>query len=179
VSGTFALNVRDLIGAPGQMRELDFSVAAPETYGEAVAKVSEGAPIEISGRLESVHEGILASGDIRCTAAAECVRCLDSIDIPIEADFQELFAYSDNDGYDSQVVDDTVDLEPVVRDLVVLQLPFQPMCSPDCPGLDPQTGEKRPEGWQGSDEKGIDPRWEALGQLLTDDNNPGSKGPKK
>jgi len=179
VSGTFALNVRDLIGAPGQMRELELSVASPETLGEAVAKVTEGAPIEISGRLESVHEGILASGDIRCIATAECVRCLDPIDIPIEADFQELFAYSDNDGYDSQVVDDTVDLEPVVRDLVVLQLPFQPMCSPDCPGLDPDTGEKRPEGWQGSDEKGIDPRWEALGQLLTDENNPGSEGPKK
>ena len=179
MTGTLAVNVRDLIGAPGQMRELDLAPAAPETYGEAVAKVAEGTPINISGRLESVHEGIFASGDIRSTATAECVRCLDPVEIPIEADFQELFAYSGDDGYDSQVVDDTVDLEPVVRDLVVLQLPFQPMCSPDCPGLDPDTGEKRPEGWQGSDEKGIDPRWEALGQLLTDDNNPGTENPTK
>lgn len=176
---TFSLHVRDLIGAPGQMRELELTVAAPETYGESVATVPEGTPIQVDARLESVHEGIFVSGDIHTQARAECVRCLDPVEIPIEAEFQELFAYSSDDGYDNEVVDDTVDLDPVVRDLVVLQLPFQPMCSPDCPGLDPATGDKRPEGWQGSDEKGIDPRWEALGTLLTDDTTPGPDSPTK
>lgn len=176
---TFALHVRDLIGAPGQMREVELNVLAPETYGESVATVAEGTPVTVDARVESVHEGIFVSGDIRTQAHAECVRCLDPVEIAIEADFQELFAYSSDDGYDNEVVDDTVDLDSIVRDLVVLQLPFQPMCSPDCPGLDPATGDKRPEGWQESDEKGIDPRWEALGTLLTDDTTPGPESPTK
>ena len=145
------------------------TIAAPEHYGEAVARVAEGTELEIDGRMESVHEGILASGEIRTDASAECVRCLEPIQVDIEADFQELFAYSDQDGYDYAVVDETIDLGPIVRDQVVLQLPFQPMCSPDCPGLDPETGLKRPDGWQAPTEDRLDPRWDALRELVDQD----------
>ena len=165
----FVIPVRDLIGKPGSMREISLSIPAPEHYGEAVARVTEGSTLAIDGRLESVHEGILASGEIRTEAAAECVRCLEPVEVAIEADFQELFAYLDQDGYDYQVVDETIDLGPIVRDQVVLQLPFQPMCSPDCPGLDPDTGLKRPEGWQAPTEERLDPRWEALRELVDQD----------
>lgn len=169
VAHPFRIPVRDLIGAPGVMRELELEVSAPEHYGEAVARVEKDATLEITARLESVHEGILATGEVNCVAQAECVRCLEPIRLPISADFQELFAYSDQDGYDSQVVDETIDLESVVRDQVVLQLPFQPMCSADCPGLDPETGRKRSPGEAGEQEDRIDPRWSALQELLTDD----------
>ncbi len=167
-----AIPVRDLMGKPGAMREVELSIASPENWGEAIAKVAHGTVVRIDARLESVHEGILASGDIETVARAECVRCLEPIDVDIEADFQELFAYSDQDGYDYHVVDETIDLGPIVRDQVVLQLPFQPMCSPDCPGLDPTTGEKRPDGWQESTEDRPDPRWDALRELV--DQNPPS-----
>lgn len=162
------LPVRDLIGHPGQMREQALETVAPERYGEAVAVVPEGAPVTIALRLESVHEGILASGVISTTAEAQCVRCLEPVDFELEAEFQELFAYSGQDGYDYQVVDETIDLDQVVRDQVVLELPFQPVCSDDCPGLDPETGHKRPDGWQPPAEKGIDPRWAALEKLAGD-----------
>jgi uncharacterized protein len=49
-----------------------------------------------------------------------------------------------------------------VRDAVVLALPFQPVCRPDCPGLDPATGEKLPDGVQSQDREVTDPRWAAL-----------------
>ncbi len=165
----FVLPVHDLMGKPGSMRELDLRVSTPEVWGEAVAQVAEGASVEISGQLESVHEGILASGEIHTRAAAQCVRCLDPVELDIETDFTELFAYFDQDGYDSSVVDETIDLGIVVRDQVVLQLPFQPMCSPDCPGLDPETGEKRPDDWQENTEDRLDPRWEALRELMDQD----------
>ena len=168
------LRVRDLMGKPGSMRELQMTLDAPEHYGEAVARVAQGSEVSIEGRLESVHEGILASGEIHTTAHAECVRCLEPLEVAIDADFQELFAYSGEDGYDNEVVDETIDLGPIVRDQVVLQLPFQPMCSPDCPGLDPETGEKRPEGWQESSEDRPDPRWEALRALVDQDNENGT-----
>lgn len=164
----FVVSVRDLIGKPGEMREKHIVVDAPEAYGQAVARVPEGREVTVDLRLESVHEGIFVSGDIAAVADAECVRCLEPVTIPIDASFQELFAFSPDDSYDYQVVDETIDLEDVVRDQVVLELPFQPVCSEDCPGLDPETGEKRPKGYTPPKTTDIDPRWEQLTKLVSD-----------
>lgn len=164
----FIVSVRDLIGKPGEMRDKQLTVAAPEHYGQAVARVPEGQELTVDVRLESVHEGIFVTGQVHTSAQAECVRCLEPIAIPVEASFQELFAFSADDGYDYQVVDETIDLEEVVRDQVVLELPFQPVCSPDCPGLDPETGQKRPHGYTPPETTDIDPRWEQLKKLVSD-----------
>ena len=115
-------------------------------------------------RLETLHDGILASGRARGTMTAECVRCLDPIEEEMEVEFTELFAYALDEAFEYQVHDDTVDLEPPIRDAAVLALPFQPVCTPDCLGLDPATGEKLTEPLPEPDE-GVDPRWAALAQL--------------
>jgi uncharacterized protein len=166
-SNPLLVSVRDLIGKPGEMREKHLTIAAPTHYGEAVAVVPEGRDLDIDLRLESVHEGIFVSGEVHTTANAECVRCLEPLSVPVDADFQELFAFSGGDGYDYLVVDETIDLDQVVRDQVVLQLPFQPVCSDDCAGLDPETGEKRPEGWEPPEINDIDPRWAELEKLVS------------
>ena len=166
-SNLLLVSVRDLIGKPGEMREKHLDIAAPTHYGEAVAVVPEGRELGIDLRLESVHEGIFVSGEVHTTAEAECVRCLEPLGVPVVADFQELFAFSSGDGYDYLVVDETIDLDQVVRDQVVLQLPFQPVCSDDCAGLDPETGEKRPEGWEPPKINDIDPRWAELEKLVS------------
>jgi uncharacterized protein len=82
-------------------------------------------------------------------------------------EFQELFAYSPTEELEFSVHDNHVDCEPLVRDAVVLELPFQPLCSEDCLGLDPETGEKlsEPRSATSSD---IDPRWAALEALVSD-----------
>lgn len=163
----FDLAVHDLVHRPGEMRERTLSFAAPEQLGEGIAHVSAGTPVEIDVRLEGLHEGILVTADIRTTADGECVRCLDPLTLPVEVDFQELFAYSPDEAVDFAVRDDHVDLEPVVRDAVVLSLPFQPVCRPDCPGLDPSTGEKL-AGPAEDQPPAPDPRWAALEGFRTD-----------
>jgi len=67
-----------------------------------------------------------------------------------------------DEAFDYQVQDDHVDLEPVVRDAVVLSLPFQPVCRPDCPGLDPETGERVDDIPDYQPREIVDPRWSAL-----------------
>jgi len=163
------VGVKDLMHLAGEMREVSLEVAAPEKYGEAIAVVSEGTPLDISLRLEGLHEGILATGEVRTRAQAECVRCLDFCELELQVDFQELFAYSSSQADSYTVVDDSIDLGDIIRDAVVLDLPFQPVCQPDCFGLDPETGEKRTEPWSKPDAEGIDPRWQALTTLLEND----------
>jgi uncharacterized protein len=161
----YSVLVRDLIHRPGEQRETSLDLTVPEKLGEGVAHVNPGTPLHIDLRLEGLHDGILVTAEVDTQAAAQCVRCLDDLTLDVRVEFQELFAYSVDEAFDYTVQDDHVDLEPVVRDAVVLSLPFQPVCRPDCPGLDPETGERLEDG--SAPREVIDPRWAALESFQT------------
>ncbi|HEY0246884.1 MAG TPA: DUF177 domain-containing protein, partial [Gryllotalpicola sp.] len=73
--------------------------------------------------------------------------------------------------------DDHVDLEPLVRDSVVLSLPFQPVCRPDCPGLDPETGERLADHPDRKPREITDARWAALADFrASEDTESGAAG---
>ena len=147
---------------PGEMRERQIDAPVAEGYGNAVIGVKEGSKVHVDVRLESLHDGILVTAEADVVAEGECIRCLDPVSMPIQVDIAELFAYSFDEAFDYTVVDDHVDLAPLVRDAVVLALPFQPVCRPDCPGLDPETGEKLADFPDRKPAERIDPRWSAL-----------------
>lgn len=162
----FTISVRDIVRKPGQMREVVEDAPFGEKVGEGLAAVLPETPVELDARLESVHEGILATGSASVVAHATCGRCLTEFDLDLDVDFLELFAYDGSSDSDYLVVDDTVDLLPVVRDAVVLALPFQPVDRPDCAGLDPVTGERLEPGTTYVPPESIDPRWAALQGLV-------------
>jgi len=155
-------DVFDLLHRPGEMREKSIDVTVPEGFGNAVIGVRAGSELTIEARLESLHDGILVSGEVSAAADGECVRCLIDVSIPVEVEFQELFAYSVDEAFDYSVQDDHVDLEPLVRDAVVLSLPFQPVCQEDCLGLCPICGVRLLDNPGHEHEAPIDPRWAAL-----------------
>ncbi|WP_267957040.1 YceD family protein [Microbacterium hominis] len=148
------------------MREFDVEVPAPAKWGEGLVSIAQGEPIDLAVRLESVHEGILVTAEIDTAYSGVCGRCLTDIVQPVEVEIQELFGYPGTEAIDFEVQDDHVDLETPVRDAIVLSLPFQPVCQPDCPGLDPVTGEKLAAGT--APEIPIDERWAALKALTPD-----------
>lgn len=160
--------MRDIVNHPGEMREFDISVPAPEQWGQGLLTFPESGSVDVDVRLESVHEGILASGTAVATAVGECGRCLTDIADDVEVEFQELFAYPGGEATDFEVQDDHVDLETLVRDAMVLSLPFQPVCQPDCPGLDPVTGERLTVSTEPEQREPLDPRWAALQDFTTD-----------
>lgn len=176
--GPFQLPVRDIVRKPGEMREHELEIPAPEKWGEGLVSVPEAEPLEIDVRLESVHEGILVSGTVDTTAVGVCGRCLTDIEEPVEVEFQELFTYPGDEANDFDVQDDHVDLENLVRDAIVLSLPFQPVCQPDCPGLDPNTGERLTENAGDTEQTPVDPRWAALQQFTPDDGDALRAAPK-
>ena len=157
--------VRDIVHRPGEMREVDFEVPLAEHWGEGLVSIPAGETVDVRVRLESVHEGILASGEADTEYAGVCGRCLTDIAGPVEVEFQELFAYPEKEAGDFEVQDDHVDLETLVRDGIVLSLPFQPVCRPDCPGLDPETGERLADIPSSSPRESVDPRWAVLAEF--------------
>jgi uncharacterized protein len=116
-----------------------------------------------------VVEGVLVTGTATAEFDGECARCLDELTEPVEVEFTELFAYPDSatdsttdDDEVFRLVDDLVDLEPVVRDAIVLALPSAPLCSPDCRGLCPTCGARWADLGPDHRHETIDPRWAAL-----------------
>ncbi|MEZ3161523.1 DUF177 domain-containing protein [Microbacterium sp. BWT-B31] len=150
------------------MREHSLELAVPAKWGEGLVSVAEGEPVLIEVRLESVHEGILVTADIDTRYTGICGRCLTDVAQALQVEFQELFAYPGQEETDFEVQDDHVDLETPVRDAIVLSLPFQPVCQPDCPGLDPATGERMTASTGSEQSAPIDPRWGALKDYTTD-----------
>ena len=164
---SFLVSVKEILKHPGNMREISLREALQQEIGTPVAKLEKGSEVEIDLRLESVHEGILATGEVFGEAELSCSRCLDEVKLEIEVDFQELFAYSSTSDDELVVDGEHIDLEQVVIDSVVLNLPFQPVCSPDCLGLCAECGVKFSENPGHEHQMPIDSRFEALKDLLS------------
>ena len=158
----FQVPVNDLTRRPGQMNELELDIELTTPMGQGAATVPVGEVIELNLRLESVHEGILATGEVDSTAKAECSRCLEPLDLAVEVDFQELFAYSLEQEDDFLVQDEKIDLEQAITDAVVLSLPFKPVCSEDCLGLCSECGMKLAEDPEHVHQAQNDSRWSEL-----------------
>jgi uncharacterized protein len=169
------LDTRELGRRPGSQREVSRSVPAPADLGIEVLHVPEGSPVDLDLRLEAVMEGVLVTGTARAGLEGECVRCLGPITDELEVDLQELYVYAhtdtdpDEDDEVSTLHDDLVDLEPLLRDAVVLALPFQPLCEEDCPGLCTECGANLKDDPDHSHEAAIDPRWADLAALKNDE----------
>lgn len=165
----FVFDVRPLGRRPGSMREHRRQVPSPAGLGTDFVGVPEGTPLTLDVKLESVTEGVLVTGTVSATVTSECARCLDPISDELAVDVVELFAYPDSATDETAGEDevyridvDYLDLEPVVRDVVVPALPWTPLCRPDCAGLCPTCGERLDDLPDGHTHEQLDPRWAAL-----------------
>jgi uncharacterized protein len=182
------LDTRELGRRPGSQRKLSFSAEAPAGLGIDILGVPEGSTVDIDLRLEAVMEGVLVTGTATAALEGECARCLEPITDTVTVDLQELFVYDDPDhdsrgparGDDedddvSRLEGDLIDLEPLLRDAVVLALPYQPLCRDDCPGLCTECGARLADDPGHRHDEPIDPRWAVLGEIVvTDEQDPGS-----
>jgi uncharacterized protein len=170
-----AIDIRDLVEQPGASKTVHIDETVPELRTELV-EVPPDRPVVGDLTLESVVEGIYLHGAVRGTMRMRCARCLKEFDAPFDVTLAELVSKDPTEDDDYRLeVDDTLDPEPIVRDAVVLEMPFSPLHSPDCKGLCPICGGDRNLGECPGHEE-VDPRWSALEGLVLpeiDDDEPG------
>jgi uncharacterized protein len=162
------IDVRDLLEHPGSARTAHVEGPVPDLRME-LATVPEDAPIQARLLLESVVEGILVSGPISGRMALSCARCLRPFETDFEVEVRELFsahASPEDDEYPMEARG-SIDVEPMVRDAVMLALPFSPLCRPDCLGLCERCGGDRNDGECTCPPMVPDHRWAALDGLFT------------
>ena len=157
---------------PGATRALKRVVPAPPDLGLELISVPVGSDLELDLSLTSVSEGVYVSGNVRGSLSGECGRCLNEITEAFDVEIAELYAYADSTTEETTDEDevgrmqgDLIDLEPAVRDAVVLTLPTNPVCRPDCPGLCPECGVHLDDLPADHSHDDVDPRWAALRNL--------------
>ncbi len=155
------------------MKEIQRVAEAPAGMGNDMIGVPPGSPIDLDLRVESVVEGVLVTGTAEVILRGECVRCLGVVESDDEIDILELFLHPEKEPDDeeaSRIEAELIDLEPLLRDSVVLDLPFTPLCRPDCAGLCASCGANLNQDPEHRHDEAIDPRWGALaGWTATED----------
>ncbi len=89
-------------------------------------------------------QGLLVTGEFSGTTSLECARCLKAFDQQLHWNMTELYAFNEKSVSESGLIvpeDAKIDLEPLIRDYALLEIPISPVCKPDCKGLCPVCGQ--------------------------------------
>lgn len=155
----------------GYRRDFDF-------YSPSIHLLPDLDLFELSGsaRVTRTTQGLLLQVIMEATMTLECVRCLEDYAQTVDIDFTELYAFSPDDVADEGFLfpdDGKIDLEPLVREEMLLSVPLKPICRADCSGLCPVCGENKNEVDCDHKEDAVDPRLAGLKQLLQEEQESG------
>jgi uncharacterized protein len=161
----FRLNVGFMIGAPvGYSRDFPFEAPQVRLDDDLVLTSILG-----TARITHTAQGLLVQMRLHGVQRAECVRCLTELLQPLNIDFTELYAFSRNAITDSGLLmpdDGQINLAPLVREYMLLEVPINPICKPDCKGLCPVCGGNLNETQCDHSPEPADPRLAVLSTLL-------------
>ncbi|MGZ4577281.1 MAG: YceD family protein [Mycobacterium sp.] len=172
LSSPMTVDITRLGRRPGAMVTLRKTVPSSSRIGLDMIAIDQGAPLELDLQVQSVSEGVLVTGTVDAPTVGECSRCLNPVNGRVQVRLTELFAYPDStteatteEDEVGHIVDDTIDLEQSIIDAVGLELPFTPVCTPDCPGLCPECGVSLAAEPDHQHDR-IDPRWANLAGMF-------------
>jgi uncharacterized protein len=161
------IHVADLLRHLGSRLDVEADAVLPGLT-TSTAAVPDGAEVHVVASVESTASGsVSVTGQVRAPWVGECRRCLRAVDGALTADVAEVFETSPVEGETYPLVDELVDLEPMVRDAVLLALPLAPLCTDDCRGPRPDDFPVEPVADEPAADAppARDPRWAALDQL--------------
>jgi len=158
----FRIDVADLLTHSGSRREI--SLAEPlEDLGVDTWRIDE--PVDVVLTLERIPDGIVARGTVRASWVAECSVCLADVRSDLTVAVDELFEQSPLEGETYPIDDRTLDLEQLVRDGLLLELPLAPHCNAECAAPATMEADAADSPAPDVDTARTDPRWAALADL--------------
>jgi uncharacterized protein len=151
----FRIDVADLLSHPGARRHVNLTEPV-EGLTATAARVVD--PIDVDLDLDHISEGIVVRGAVRAKWRGECSRCLRDLAQPLELHVDELFESDPVPGETYPLEGHEIDLDQLVRDSVLLELPLAPHCDSRC--------DPTPIGDAADTvDPPVDPRWAVLSEL--------------
>jgi uncharacterized protein len=168
----FVVNVRDVLRQPGMQRRLTPRGTLPGV-ALSTTRVPADAEVHADLTLEAQGATVIVQGTVEAPWVGECRRCLTETSGDVRAEVHEVFEEAPVEGETYPLVGEQVDLAPMLREALALNLPLAPLCTEDCAGPDP---DQHPVGVPSDTEPDAadveepprDPRWAVLDQLRVD-----------
>ncbi|MDA8344028.1 MAG: DUF177 domain-containing protein [Thermaerobacter sp.] len=143
----------------GAQEEIDLRVGT-----EDLPELGLAGDLQVYGKMTNLGaEGIEVAIEVDGSTARECARCLAPVTVPLHASAEETFALS---GPWPSVVEDTLDVKPMVSEAVLLEEPLRVLCRPECAGICPSCGKDLNDGPCECTAEEVDPRLKPLKKLL-------------
>ena len=131
------------------MQELDRTVPRPGLAGRADRRPRRAPRSGCASGWSRSWRACSSPATSTSPSPGSCARCLEPFEDTLDLDVQELYAYAGSTTEATSEEDevrriegDFLDLEPLVRDTVVLNLPLAPVCTEDCAGLCVDCGQR-------------------------------------
>lgn len=129
---------------------------------------------DLSGKAKVTRtpQGLLVEIQMHANYPAECGRCLNEFEQSLDIDFKELYSFPGRGLEESDLslpADGKIDLAPLVREYMLLEVPINPVCTPECKGICSICGESLAEPTHSHEQQAIDPRMAALKALLDEE----------
>ncbi|MFN2530983.1 MAG: DUF177 domain-containing protein [Pyrinomonadaceae bacterium] len=135
------------------------------------------APAEVTVNIENSGAKVVVSGKVEISVGVECDRCLQRITVPVKAEFDVEYisrpAYESS--YHAELMEEElsvsvfdgagIDLDEIVREQVLLNVPSRALCAETCKGICSQCGANLNVITCDCGKTETDPRWDALKQL--------------
>lgn len=125
--------------------------------------------VKVLAKLTGTVSFVKLSADVSFAHTRTCDRCLDLYSEKYHALFDHTLVTSLNheDNDELILVDDyKIDLDELILSDILLSMPMKNLCNQNCKGLCGKCGKNLNEGDCGCDKKQVDPRLEALLQLI-------------
>ena len=162
------LGLSKIIDCPGASVDFSTSVDLSDLLYGTSYPVSE--PVLASGTVRNTAGVLVMQGNLSTTIHGVCDRCASDfaadMEIPVDVVLvQELSNEENEDEWVFPLIEDSADLDDIVRTVFVLNMDSKLLCKPDCKGLCCRCGKNLNDGACGC-QKELDPRFAALRQLL-------------
>jgi uncharacterized protein len=157
------VNAIELLRRPGSERSVEVDTTVADLSIDD-GRFLASDPVQVALRLEALTDGVVVSGLVHGTWHGTCRRCANPAQGPLDCEVHELYqrVITDPDAFE---LGELLDLEPMVREVLLLDAPLVPLCTADCQGLCPQCGVDRNVETCRCDTTVADPRWAALDEL--------------
>jgi uncharacterized protein len=123
-------------------------------------------PVRVVANVESFSDKLDVKATISASWVGICRRCLVDIGGDLVLTVDEIYTDRPLDDLTFPLAGNELDLSPMVRETLMLELPDTPLCRPDCAGLCPECGIELNDSHCGHVAKPSDPRWAALANLI-------------
>jgi uncharacterized protein len=160
------INAVELLRHPGATRHVETTVAPVELDLEDARVAGD---ITVVMDATSTVDGVVVHGSVTTPWRGHCRRCLKDVEGTCVSVVDELFQQHPQHDEAVELTGDQIDLAPLVREYVLLDLPDAPLCREDCAGICPNCGIDRNVGSCDCETQPIDPRWSALEGLKLDE----------